>query len=108
MKTIELTKGKKALVDDEDFAELSQHKWCVNIKNSHGKTYFYAVRNTYERGRLRPTLVYMHRVITAAPKGKLLVVDHVNGDTLDNRRSNLQIVDRATNKLNGEKAALCN
>ncbi len=39
MKTIELTKGFVALVDNEDYGELSQHKWHVSLKRSGSKFY---------------------------------------------------------------------
>lgn len=42
--------------------------------------------------------VKMHRWITDCPKG--LEVDHINHDSLDNRSSNLRVVDRSTNMRN--------
>jgi len=78
MKTIKLTQGQVALVDDVDYAVLGQYKWCV------GRGTRYAVRGD----RCKQTLIYMHRVILNAPDG--VEVDHINGDGLDNRRSNLR------------------
>lgn len=42
--------------------------------------------------------VPVHRILTKAPKGK--DVDHINGDTLDNRKVNLRVVSRAINNRN--------
>jgi len=92
MKTIELTQGKVALVDDEDFDELNQYKWYANKK---GKA-FYAMR--YTRGGKLRTAILMHRAITNFPEG--MDVDHINGDGLNNCRTNLRIVTRRQNMQN--------
>lgn len=86
MKKIPLTKGHWAIVDDEDFPILSQHKWYA----AEGQSGTKAVRN-------RPVL-YMHRFLMQAPKG--MEVDHINGNTLDNRRANLRICTRSQNAMN--------
>lgn len=92
MKTIELTQGKVALVDDENFEKLNQYKWCVFKPG----TVFYAVRNT--RGVNPRRLIYMHRIITNAPES--MAVDHINGNGLDNCKSNLRVVTRRQNNQN--------
>ncbi len=91
MKFIELTQGKRAIVDDEDYELIASRKWYAAKA---GRGYFYAVR---EEGGRR---VSMHRAIAGYP-GK--VVDHINGDTLDNRRSNLRAVSNAENVQNVTK-----
>jgi hypothetical protein len=93
MKKIPLTQGKFALVDDEDFAELSKVKWCV----SH---YGYATRNfPSKKGGRR--ILYMHRVILKAKMKEQC--DHINMNGLDNRRENLRICTRSENKHNSQK-----
>ncbi len=87
---IPLTKGKVALVDDEDYDHLMQWKWhyCGG----------YAMRK--ERGRRsdpHPTIL-MHRAILTTPSGML--TDHINLNKLDNRRCNLRICTAAQNNYN--------
>ena len=43
----------------------------------------------------------MHRFITSASKGT--EVDHINHNTLDNRKSNLRICTRSENQMNARK-----
>jgi hypothetical protein len=90
MAIIQLTQSRVAIVDDEDYSELSRHKWHVTGPG-------YAARKaTAEEGN--PKTVYMHREILRPPPG--LVSDHVNGDKLDNRRSNLRVATRKQNQRN--------
>lgn len=86
---IPLTKGFVALVDDSDYQRVNAFKWCVSTGNKGGT---YAVRR---EGR---AIIRMHRAILDAAAGML--VDHINGDTLDNRRANLRLCDHATSALN--------
>lgn len=77
---IELTRGKKAIVDAEDYERIM----------SMGKWHF----DRYAK-RVTDKTIYMHRVILEAPED--LVVDHINGNKLDNRKSNLRLCTRADN-----------
>src|SRR3990167_8684300 len=89
MKKIELTKGQYALVDDKDFKVLSQHKW-------HCSFYGYAARR--DSGKI----VYMHSVILPAQEG--MRVDHINRNSLDNRRENLRVCTHRQNLWNRPKS----
>lgn len=80
-KTIELTQGKFAQVDDEDFERLNQYNWYFNCG--------YAMRHLYDPITQKTTKMRMHREIMKAPKG--IDVDHINGNRLDNRRENLRL-----------------
>lgn len=95
-KEIELSQGKVALVDDADYDWLNQWKWtAVSGKNSKGNGGgFYAIR----RKRWMTKNIIMHRVILNAPNG--LEVDHINGDGLNNTRSNLRLCTHNQNTWN--------
>lgn len=84
-KKVPLTNGQFAIVDDEDFERVSQYNWHGAENN--GSTHIYAA-----------TKLRMHRLIVDAPPGTM--VDHINGDTLDNRRCNLRICTNAQNQQN--------
>ena len=77
---VPLTKGKFALVDRDDLPLVQSRQWQV-LKARYG---WYARSG----GGSNPT-VMMHRAIACPPTG--MVVHHINGDGLDNRRENLQV-----------------
>lgn len=89
MKHITLTNGKKAIVDDRDYENLICYKWYITFSRN-WKPY---VRR-YENGKT----IYMARELCAPPMG--YVVDHINGDTLDNRRENLRVCMQSENNRN--------
>ena len=93
-KEIQLTQGKVALVDDEDFEYLNQWKWYVQKWN----VGYYAVRNVRNNKKY---IGYqsMHRLLSNN-NNKSLITDHVNGNTLDNRKSNLRICSFSDNNKN--------
>lgn len=86
-RTINLTKGKAALVDDDDFERLLKLKWRAK------KDW-----NTYYAYRSHRKTFSMHSFILGTSKG--FEVDHINGNGLDNRRSNLRIVTHSQNMAN--------
>ena len=96
-KEIKLTQGKATLVDDADFEWLNQWNWTTsNVEDKH-----YAIRNDY-KSKGRNNLVRMHRVIMG-DRCKGLDVDHIDGDGLNNQRSNLRACTRAENLRNRRK-----
>ncbi len=99
MKQIPLTQEKFALVDEADFEELSKYKWYVT--KSH--------RDLYARRKVHKTnsCIYMHRQILGLTKKDKMDTDHINHNTLDNRRCNLRICTRSQNNQNGIKQANC-
>lgn len=93
-KGISLTQGKVAVVDDHMQDELNKHKWCV----SKDRNVWYALRNDVLNGK-RIT-VRMHRQILGLEHGDGKVADHINGNGLDNRLSNLRVVSHTENNRN--------
>ena len=93
-KAIPLSKGKYAIVDDEDYEELNKYKWTYH-KNG------YAHRCEYlGRKDKKPIhkIILMHRLVMGTPKG--MHTDHINGNKLDNRRCNLRICTTIQNQHN--------
>lgn len=80
--------GKSAKVDDDDYKKYNHLRWHMSDTG-------YAVR------RYNGETYRLHRLIMNCPEG--MVVDHLNGDTLDNRKCNLRIctqLDNARNRHN--------
>ena len=99
MKKIKLTQGKYAIIDDKDYEELSKHKWYA--------AFDLRVKKYYARRRVSgtSTKLNMHRFILNTPKG--MFTDHINRNTLDNRRKNLRTCTSNQNAYNSEKPS-CN
>lgn len=91
MRTIPLTKGYSALVDDQDYEAITIHKWRVCIQSDRTK---YAIRTSSRKEGKRRTIA-MHRELLRTDQH----VDHKDGDGLNNRRDNLR---RASKSQNGQ------
>lgn len=87
-KEIPLSQGMFAIVDSLDYSWLNQWKWSAYKDRS----CWYAHRQ--ENGKK----VRMHRLLLGLKKGELC--DHVNGDGLDNRRSNIRKCSISQNNFN--------
>lgn len=97
MKEIQLTQGKTALVDDRDFELVMRlAPWHVH-KTAHT---FYAVHG-YKDGQGTRKL-YMHHAIFGRKYGDRNV-DHIDGNGLNNQRSNLRWSSRSQNSANRVK-----
>lgn len=88
MQTIPLSQNKVAIIDDEDFRWISQTKWFCHHGNAETKRTIGG----------RRVIISMAREIMKCPEGR--VVDHINGDKLDNRKTNLRICTQAENTRN--------
>ena len=93
MKEIELTQGKVAQVDDEDFEYLSQFKWCTHRCH---KSY-YAVRNSKKEEGAKRT-IQMHNVIMRIYD--LREIDHIDNNGLNNQKYNLRETTSSQNNAN--------
>lgn len=93
MKCIPSTRGFEIIVDDGDFDRLTAVKWHA-LENGRTKICRPA-RNVRKGGR---KTIYLHHEILPPKAG--LVIDHINGDVWDNRRSNLRYCTNAENLRN--------
>lgn len=92
MKEVLLTKGLKALVDDEDFQKVNAFKWCA----SKCCNMWYAMRGETRNGKRRT--IYMHRfIMNALPNTE---IDHRDNNTMNNQKSNLRFCTRSQNLMN--------
>jgi plasmid maintenance system killer protein len=94
MRTIPLTRGEEAIVDDEFYDMLSSIKWYFNG--------YYACNRSFPMGLKKKNTLWMHRIITECPDDK--EVDHINGNKLDNRLANLRVVTHQENAMNLTRA----
>lgn len=95
MKQVRLTKGLYAIVDDEDYERLNQHRWRCMVG--------YATRTKLSPrrgGKRKSVQLLMHRQILGLIAGDGVVVDHISGNTLDNRRENLRRGTQSQNMAN--------
>jgi len=105
MKKIKLWKNRyemsdyEVIIDDEDYERVVEAikykngkpgKWYAHDPSKGKLGYFYAYAGCHRRS--------MHRIIMDPPKG--MDIDHINGNTLDNRKENLRICTRSQNSQN--------
>ena len=94
VRKVKLTQDKVALIDDEDYERANQHTWCAF--RSYGGKFYAQCRVSKTR------TISLHRFIMNALKSKL-EVDHIDGNPLNNRKSNLRLVTHAQNQRNFKK-----
>lgn len=106
MREIPLTKGKVAMVDDSDYEFLNQWKWYANEI----KGIWYAFRGvrlpkTGFRQYGKVVQVAMHRQLIGT-NGRWDIIDHKDGNGLNNQKSNLRICTNSENLRNSKKHRL--
>lgn len=94
---ISISRGMVALIDEQDAQLVGGYKWFARPCPCRTGL-FYAVAHSSTKGGAKRQTIYMHRLIIAAEPSQL--VDHINCDGLDNRRSNLRLATHADNSRN--------
>lgn len=93
MKILELTCGEKVLLDDEDYNRIPHTGWYLTSKKHerHERKTRYVTHDSYGR---------LHRYILGLSKDDSAIVDHIDGNGLNNQKNNLRIVNNLINKRN--------
>ena len=94
MKLISLTQGQFAMVDDEDYEYLNQYRWYAKKVNNK----FYARRTQWIPESKTEKNISIHQLIMK-PKAKI-IIDHIDGNPLNNQRSNLRLCTHRQNMCN--------
>lgn len=100
MRELLLKNGVVVKVSDVDFDAVQRYHWRARTVYGKNSNHTYAVSHR-KIGKGRWVDVAMHRLIMNAPEGSL--VDHINGDGLDNRRENLRLATQSENLRNRRK-----
>jgi len=94
--------GLKAIVDADDYLLIKDYKWYkISHKRKNG-----IVRHLVYSDTIKPRVALHQLVMGISPTGdrtKTQHVDHINGDTLDNRKSNLRFCTPSENSMNSAK-----
>lgn len=98
MKEIQLTQGKVALVDDEDFDRVNQFKWHAHFDGWNWYADRALPRKDGKQGHLK-----LHQFLLPGRKR----VDHKNGNGLDNQKHNLRPASHGQNIANSRKMRGC-
>lgn len=99
---VELTQGQVTLVDIEDLDKIGEYRWYA-VWNSTALAYYC---NTAVRiAPKKQAILGIHRIIMDCPDG--LVVDHIDGNSMNNRKYNLRIFTKAQNNMN-KRIRKCN
>jgi len=77
---IDLTKGYKAIIDINKYKEVSKHSWCAHE----------TAKKCYPETRIKGKLIRLHQFLMGKKPFENAIIDHINGNSLDNRKSNLR------------------
>ena len=88
---VTLTKGQTGIVDRSDLSEIAKYKWHA----SHNGHFFRMAT------RINRKLIYCHRLLLKLKPSE--IGDHINGNTLDNRRANIRQCSHQCNMRNRKK-----
>jgi hypothetical protein len=94
MAIVKTRKGQSILVDDVDIQMLSEYTWSIESVG-------YAYTNVKDPSRPSGYRIEkMHRMLMGFSKGEGRLVDHINGNKVDNRRANLREATLSQNQWN--------
>lgn len=85
-----------AIVDDEDFDLVNTYKWQ---SEAHGRGFRVFRERKIKDPKDFPKKIFLHRFILKAKKGQ--IIDHIDGNALNNQRSNLRLCTHSQNTMNG-------
>ena len=94
-------RGIVLILDEEDVHYIYEHTWAIHThKRKHGDLFYLRYRTVKDK---QVRYVYLHRLIMGLPPAadSDLCVDHIEHNTLDNRKSNLRVTTKKENSRNG-------
>lgn len=89
-------RGYNVIIDDEDYGRVSKYSWMprTNAHYGHPESVYFSYHAGL-KGR-----IMLHRFLVGKSINDGGIVDHINGNTLDNRKCNLRIVTKSQNNQN--------
>lgn len=94
--------GYKVLIDDDDYEKIIGHNWKIAKTNYIKDKKIYFRYNEHDINN-KTICIYLHRFILGLTLHDGIITDHINGDTLDNRKSNLRKCSEKQNSMNKKK-----
>lgn len=87
--------GYNVLIDEDDYEKINKHHWhCNSNKKNRASGYIYFCT------KIDKKVIFLHRYIIGLWKEDKMFCDHKNGNTLDNRKSNLRPATKTQNAQN--------
>ena len=102
MKKIKLTRGRFALVDDEDFEKVSKYKWQCSPSSYASSANFINSKKKRKFPGIDKISIFLHRFIFDEYKKENLYVDHIDGNPLNNQKFNLRYATNQQNQANSK------
>ena len=87
--------GGTTILDEDDYLKYRDLAWHVNVRS-----YAKLNKGISRHGKKRWVTFYLHRMVMGLEHGDKKQVDHINRNTLDNRKCNLRIADATLQNIN--------
>lgn len=84
-----------AVIDKEDLDKVSKYRWNINKDG-----YAFSRKSRKEHPEKKQVIIKLHRFVLGLGKNPEIIVDHIDGDTLNNSKDNLRIVTTSQNQMN--------